>query len=122
MRLLLDTHILVWWATDDSRLPPGCRRLLLAEENEVFFSSICIWEVAMKFSKIPPEQLRERSLENGLRHLAFSARHAAEVAQLPPHHQDPFDRALLAQALVEPMVLVSQDTIMQSYSAQLRYF
>ena len=126
MNLLLDTHILIWWATDDDQLPSKCRKLLSHQDNEVYFSSINIWEVAIKFGKgllsLPPELLHQQALENGLRHLPFTAQHAVEVARLPGHHQDPFDRALVAQAICEPLTLVSQDRILRSYPVAIKFF
>jgi len=126
MNLLLDTHILIWWATDDDQLPGKCRNLLSHQDNEVYFSSINIWEVAIKFAKgllcLPPELLHQQALENGLRPLPFTALHAVEVARLPLHHQDPFDRALVAQAICEPLTLVSQDKILRSYPVSIKFF
>jgi len=123
VNLLLDTHVLIWWATDDPKLGPNLRSLLADSNNEVAFSVISIWEVAMKHAKglieLGPTQLRESSLQAGLRELAFLGGHAARVAELPPIHSDPFDRALVAQAMVEPMVLLSEDGWIRQYSIQV---
>lgn len=126
MNLLLDTHILIWWATDDPQLPGECRRLLSDPQNEVFFSSINIWEVAIKHAQgrllLPPQLLDSQARSHGLLHLPFTAEHAVATGRLPGHHQDPFDRALMAQALCEPMCLVSQDRRLRSYPVLLKYF
>lgn len=124
MRLLLDTHVLIWWATDDPKMSQECRSLLSDEYNEVFFSSISIWEVAIKHAKgllvLSPDLLDVGARGSGLRALSFSSIHAQQVAALPDHHQDPFDRALIAQAICEPMTLVSKDRWFSSYPVSLR--
>lgn len=122
MNLLLDTHILIWWATDDPRLAPRLRSAVADPGNEVSFSVISIWEVAIKHAKgllpLGPDQLRESSLQAGLRELAFLGHHATQVARLPALHSDPFDRALVAQAMVEPLVLLSADAWVRQYPVQ----
>lgn len=102
-------------------MPKDIRLLLADERNEVFFSSISIWEVAIKSAQlgIPADLLDERARHNGLIPLHFDTRHARQVAKLPPHHFDPFDRALIAQALCEPLVLVSRDRWFAQYPVQL---
>jgi PIN domain nuclease of toxin-antitoxin system len=123
MRLLLDTHVLIWWATDDPRMSQECRLLLADEQNEVFFSSISIWEVAIKHSKgllkLSPDVLDAGARQNGLQALSFTWLHAQQIAFLPDHHQDPFDRALIAQAMCEPMTLVSKDRWFANYPVNL---
>lgn len=123
MNLLLDTHILLWWAAGDSRLQPRCRAILLDPANEVYFSSVSIWEIAIKRAKgllaVPPALLREESVRAGLLELAFTSGHAVRVAELPHHHSDPFDRALIAQALSESLTLVSQDEKVRRYAVPL---
>ena len=122
MNLLLDTHILLWWATDAPELHPECRELLLDTGNLVYFSSLSIWEVAIKHTigKLPVSSalLAEGSRKAGLLELPFTAQHAARVEKLPSIHQDPFDRGLIAQALVTPLILVSQDKRVREYSRQ----
>ncbi len=124
MRLLLDTHLLIWWATDDPKMSEECRGLLADERNEVFFSSISIWEVAIKHAKglllLAPELLNDSARKSGLRPLSFKPQHAQQVSKLPDHHQDPFDRALIAQAITEPLTLVSRDRWFSSYPVSLR--
>jgi PIN domain nuclease of toxin-antitoxin system len=126
MNILLDTHVLIWWATDDPKLADPCRHMLIDPNNDVFFSSISIWEVAIKHAKgllrLPPDLLRVSSQEAGLLEVAFSAAHAERVGDLPSIHGDPFDRALIAQALVHPFILVSQDEMIRRYPVTVKSF
>ena len=126
MNLLLDTHILIWWSTDDPALPDQCRVMLADPRNEVYFSSVAIWEVSIKHSRgklaMPPEMLHQQSSKAGLVELPFTAKHAAAVKSLPWIHRDPFDRALIAQALSEPLVLVSQDHNIRKYPVSVEHF
>jgi PIN domain nuclease of toxin-antitoxin system len=119
MRLLLDTHILLWWLADDPALPARADALIADPANEVFASSISLWEIALKVSlgKITadPAQVHTATLASGFAPLAFTAEHALAVARLPDHHRDPFDRALLAQARVEPLHLITHDAIIAGY-------
>jgi PIN domain nuclease of toxin-antitoxin system len=119
VNLLLDTHILLWWATDDPKLDPITRKTLADPSNRIYFSSISIWEVSIKHAKglleVSPTTLRESSIGAGLLELNFNGRHAVKVSELPPIHSDPFDRGLIAQALVESFTLVSVDRQVQAY-------
>jgi len=123
VNLLLDTHVLIWWATDDPKLGPVLRSALADPKNHAVFSAISIWEVALKHAKgmlaLGPTQLRESSLQAGIRELPFLSIHAARVATLPALHSDPFDRALVAQAQVEPMVLLSEDKWVLQYTVEV---
>ena len=125
MNLLLDTHVLIWWATDDAKLSQKDRQFLADPDHELYLSSVCLWEVAIKFGKgmlkIPPDLLRNRSLAAGFKSLQFTDLHAIEVARLPPVHQDPFDRALIAQAIAEPICLVTRDERLRGYAAPIRF-
>lgn len=119
MRLLLDTHILVWWLNDDSRLPPRARVLVADRHNQVFVSPMSLWEIAVKSRlgklRADVDEVRTAALRSGLQPLPFTLEHAARVAHLPHHHRDPFDRALLAQALVEPLNLLTHDESLSVY-------
>lgn len=125
MRLLLDTHILLWALTDDPRLSIPVRTLLLEPHNDVFFSAASVWEIAIKRtlrrSEIPISATEAIRLfhEAGYEELSISANHTAMVETLPPLHADPFDRLLVAQALTEPMRLITHDRIVASYSSNI---
>jgi PIN domain nuclease of toxin-antitoxin system len=117
VKLLLDTHALIWW--DSGKLPRAAVRRIAAAEV-VFVSAVVAWEIAIKSSlgrvvaKVPVEAVLD---DYGFRELAVSIRHADAVRSLPPHHRDPFDRLLIAQALVENLVIVSADRALRKYSA-----
>ncbi len=125
MRLLLDTHILLWALTDDPRLSATVRDLLLDKNNDVFFSAASVWEIAIKRTlqrsgmPISATEAIRYFHEAGYEELGISASHTAMVESLPPLHTDPFDRLLVAQALAEPMRLVTHDRLVASYSPQI---
>lgn len=125
MRLLLDTHILLWALTDDPQLTLSVRDLLLDPRNDVFFSAASVWEIAIKRtlrkSAIPlsAENATRLFRDAGYEELAVSADHAARVETLPPLHSDPFDRILVAQALSEPMRLITHDRVVASYNSEI---
>ena len=126
MKLLLDTHVLLWALGDVERLPPGVRREIEDPENEVLFSAASIWEITIKASLarsdfgIDPTLVDHEARAAGFTELAISARHALVVQGLPPHHKDPFDRLLIAQALTEPAWLYTADKQMARYEGPLR--
>lgn len=126
MRFLLDTHVLLWAVGDSGRLPETARNWLEDGNNEVFFSAASLWEVAIKASlgredfRIDPEQILQAMPETGFAELPISARHAVEVSRLPPIHKDPFDRLLVAQSRVEPMLLLTNDELLVQYSDNVR--
>ena len=121
MRLLLDTHLLLWAAARSQRLPREARELLEDDDNEVYYSAASIWEIAIKSSlrrrdfRIDLAQLLATLPEMGLVELPITAVHAAGVARLPPIHRDPFDRLLIAQSLVEPLTLLTNDGLLDRY-------
>lgn len=118
MRVLLDTHIFLWAVAGSPLLTPTTRRLLESAES-VFVSSASIWEIAIKrrLGKIDadPDALVAAIDASGFIELPIRAVHAAGVAALPLHHTDPFDRLLVAQALAEPLRLVSADAALAAY-------
>lgn len=120
MKILLDTHILLWWMADDRRLPRLARLAIEDPANRVFVSIASLWETAIKFALkrvvADPEALQEAAERDGFSLLPIEARHCSAVARLPPHHNDPFDRMLVAQALVEPMRLLTHDAQLARYS------
>lgn len=119
MRLLLDTHIFLWAVSGSSLLKPAVRGLI-ESADEVYLSAASVWEVAIKarLGKIDadPRELAAAIDASGFLELPVSAAHAAEVATLELHHNDPFDRLLIAQALVEPLRLVTADEVLARYS------
>ncbi|MBI5278937.1 MAG: type II toxin-antitoxin system VapC family toxin [Burkholderiales bacterium] len=119
MRLLLDTHVFLWAVAGSSQLKPATRRLIEAAD-EVHVSAASIWEVAIKarLGKIQadPDDLAQAITASGFLELPIKASHAAGVARLPPHHHDPFDRLLVAQALAEPLRLLTADETLAQYS------
>jgi PIN domain nuclease of toxin-antitoxin system len=122
VRLLLDTHIALWALVDSPRLPAKARRLILAPDNEVVVSAASVWEIAIKHGiakkNMPVSGAEAKSwfTRAGYTLLPVTADHAALVEELPPHHADPFDRILIAQALDEPLRLVTHDPTVARYS------
>ena len=120
MRLLLDTHILLWAAAD--MLPKKAIPYFLDENNELFFSSASIWEIVIKKGlnrpdfQVDPAVLYRGLLENGYSELTITGTYVLSVADLPDFHKDPFDRILLAQARAEGMTLLTSDKTVSQYS------
>jgi PIN domain nuclease of toxin-antitoxin system len=119
MKILLDTHIVCWHYYDPKRLPEKARQLMI-EAEEVFVSAASIWEIAIKarLGKITanPQRIAQRIEASGFEELPVLAKHAVVVADLPMHHTDPFDRLLIAQAMSEPLHLLTVDAQLQQYS------
>jgi PIN domain nuclease of toxin-antitoxin system len=121
MRVLLDTHLLLWSVASSRRLPKEARALILDAANEVFYSAASVWEVAIRSAlrrrdfKADPAVLVRALAQSGFSELPVTAAHAARVAGLPPLHRDPFDRMLVAQSLAEPMTLLTNDSVLLGY-------
>jgi PIN domain nuclease of toxin-antitoxin system len=122
MKLLLDTHTFIWAATDDTKLSPTARELLLDCDNELILSVASIWEMSIKASigklilQQPLEQIINEQIQiNGIRVLNVESAHALGVASLQWHHRDPFDRLLISQAMLENLAILSCDTVMDAY-------
>ena len=121
MRLLLDTHVLLWAAGGNALLPAAFQAAIEDIGNDVLFSSASIWEIAIKQGQgrpdfhADPHVLRQRLLENGYGELPINGEHALAVARLPLLHKDPFDRILVAQAIVEGVCLLSVDQMVLQY-------
>ena len=121
MNLLLDTHIALWAITDSPRLPTKARELIESPRAFVWVSAASVWEIAIKHAlgrgdmPVSGRDAAQYFRESGYRVLAVEAEHAAAVEELPDHHQDPFDRILVAQARIEPMRLVSHDPMIARY-------
>ncbi len=122
MNLLLDTHVALWAITDDSRLPQMARELIQSPKTIVWVSAANIWEIAIKHGlgrgdmPVSSQDAVRYFQESGYRFLPVEAEHAVAVEALPAHHQDPFDRILIAQALVEPLRLMTHDPLVALYS------
>ena len=122
MNLLLDTHVALWAITDSPRLSTRARELIVAPRSSIWVSAATVWEITIKHSlgrgdmPVSGQDALRYFRESGYRLLAIEAEHAAAIADLPPHHQDPFDRLLVAQALTEPMRLLTHDPIVARYS------
>ena len=119
MRLLLDTHILLWAVTGSASLKPAARQVIVTADR-VYVSAASIWEVAIKsrLGKIDVDlgQLVAAIESSGFEELPVRAVHAIGVAGLAPHHNDPFDRLLIAQAMAEPLHFLTADAVLAQYS------
>ena len=125
MKLLLDTHILLWAAAESRKLSAEARDLIGDAANEVTFSVVSLWEVAIKTSRrrtlhVDPGLLRRSLLDNGYVELGVSGAHAVALTALPPLHQDPFDRMLVAQAMIEGVTLLTADPIVAKYPGPIQ--
>ncbi len=126
MKLLLDTHLLLWAAGQNERLSKAARRLLDDPQNELLFSAASLWEVAIKSAlgredfRVDPRLLRRGLLDNGYQELTVTSQHAVSIDMLPVLHKDPFDRLLLAQALSEGITLLTTDAILATYPGPVR--
>ncbi len=120
MRLLLDTHVFLWWLADDDRLKKAERESIRSPENDVYLSAASIWEIVIKqgLGRLRvPESASVATLRLGLQPLPITFEHAEATATLPPLHGDPFDRILVAQARTETLTLVSYDKAIRAYPA-----
>ena len=119
MRLLLDTHVLLWWLSDDRKLAKNARNIIANSSNDVLVSSASVWEVAIKAAlgriEIELDDLEDAIIRNGFRPLPIGFRHAVTAGRLPAVHRDPFDRMLVAQASVEELRLLSHDRVFERY-------
>ncbi len=121
MKLLLDTHLLLWAAGEPTKLPTAARVLIEDEANALLFSAASLWEIAIKRGlgrpdfQVNPRRLRRGLLDNGYVELPVSSLHAVEVDTLPVLHKDPFDRILIAQAKTEGIALLTVDRTLAAY-------
>lgn len=126
MKLILDTHLLVWTAWTPKKVSSAGRQLINKPDNELFFSAANLWEIAVKQAlgrhdfQIDPRLLRRGLLDNGYNELPVSCDHVIAVRNLPPIHRDPFDRILIAQAIVEGLTLVTADAVVARYSGPIQ--
>jgi PIN domain nuclease of toxin-antitoxin system len=127
MKVLLDTHAFLWWVTDDPQLSSRARRILSDSSNEVYFSAVSGWEIAIK-TRLGRLSLGGDNLEdfvaeqvaaNGFQLLPIHLNHALRTYSLPDCHRDPFDRLLIAQALIEELALVTADRKLGDYKVRI---
>ncbi|MFN7937350.1 MAG: type II toxin-antitoxin system VapC family toxin [Bryobacteraceae bacterium] len=123
MKILLDTHLILWWLADNPLLSQQARALISDPENTVFLSAVSLWEIWLKMSldklRLPPDfeaKLAAESFEN----LPLTAVHTRHIASLPWHHRDPFDRMLVAQAHSEKLMLLTVDDMVAKYGDFVR--
>ncbi len=121
MNLLLDTHLLLWAASEPQRLSAKARTLLLDPANQLVFSAASLWEISIKNGldrsdfNVDPRRLWRMLLVNGYRELPITSEHTVAVNDLPPLHKDPFDRILVVQARVEGLTLLTADKMVAKY-------
>lgn len=121
-RVLLDTHTLLWWLADDSRLGPAARALIADERNEAWVSAASAWEISIKraLGKLEaPEDLDSIVADEGFERLPVTFFHGEQAGALPPLHRDPFDRMLIAQAQAEGLELVTADERLAAYAVRI---
>jgi PIN domain nuclease of toxin-antitoxin system len=126
MRLLLDTHALLWWLAGDLSLPTRAQELIGEPSNEVFVSAASIWEISTKhrIGKLPGVEPILNNFDDviagqGFRELPIIVRHAQIAGGLPGPHRDPFDRMLVAQAMLQNLILISNEVIFDQYPVNL---
>jgi len=126
VKLLLDTHLLIWAAAGIGHVPVGARVLMETPDNSLYFSVASLWEIAIKQGLNRPDFqvdariLRHGLLDNGYHELAIFSAHAVAIGLLPPIHKDPFDRLLIAQASVEGITLLTDDATVAKYPGPIR--
>jgi PIN domain nuclease of toxin-antitoxin system len=126
VKLLLDTHLLLWAAGEPKKMSPKARRLIADTDNELMFSAASLWEVAIKRAlgradfQVDSRLLRRGLIDNGYVELPVFSAHAVAVETLPSIHKDPFDRLLVAQSLVEGITLLTSDEVVAQYGGSIR--
>jgi PIN domain nuclease of toxin-antitoxin system len=124
--MLLDTHLAIWAYFDRKRLSAHARDFLEDRQNDLVFSTASLWEIAIKRGRgkkefqFDPRILRRTMLDDGYAELPVLGQHAVEVDVLPPIHKDPFDRILIAQAMVEGIILLTADPVIAKYPGPIR--
>ena len=123
MKLLLDTHILLWWLNDDEKLPEKAHQLISLADNAIYVSHISLWEIQIKVmtGKLHADlkAIIEQLPVNDFLELSSHVDHVIALSQLPSYHQDPFDRMLIAQAISEPLHLLTHDKNVSLYSESI---
>lgn len=126
MKLLLDTHLLLWAAGNSPRLSTVARNLIEDPDNTLFFSAVSLWEISIKRSLghpdflVAPRVLRRGLLDNSYSELQINSDHAVAIESLPPIHKDPFDRMLVAQAIAEGITLLTAGVLVAQYPGPVR--
>lgn len=126
MKLLLDTHLLLWAAGTPGRLSPEAVALIEDQDNQLIYSAVSLWEIAIKNGlgrpdfQVDPRLLRRGLLDNGYDELPMTGDHAAAIGNLPSLHADPFDRMLVAQSMVEGILLLTSDSIVARYPGPIK--
>ena len=121
MRILIDTHVIIWAMVESPRLSSKARKILTEDGNEFFLSAASLWEIALKHGNSPgdmpvtPSLVQAFCLDSGISALNISFLHAARTISLPPIHADPFDRMLVAQAQCESLQLLTHDALIARY-------
>jgi PIN domain nuclease of toxin-antitoxin system len=122
MRVLLDTHVLLWWLLDENVVSPAARAAIADDANETWVSAASAWEISIKYKtgKLPTAEplmahLERAILDEGFAGLPVTLRHGELAGSLPLHHKDPFDRVLIAQALAESLTLISNERLFDRY-------
>lgn len=125
MKVLLDTHVFLWWISDDERLSRRARRLIADESNEVLVSVVTALEICLKHAagrldldESPDSFIPDELQRNGFVALPLQLAHVLRVTELPPIHRDPFDRLLTAQTLAERATLITSDRTLRKYPAK----
>jgi PIN domain nuclease of toxin-antitoxin system len=122
LNLLLDTHVALWAITDSPKLPKKIREMIASPRSTIWISAATLWEIAIKHSlgrgdmPVSSQDALRYFRESSYRFLAIEPEHVVAVEDLSAHHADPFDRILIAQALVEPMRLITHDAVVARYS------
>ncbi len=126
MKLLLDTHLLLWAAGEPDHLSKDASLLISDQDNELFFSAASLWEIAIKKSlgrndfQVDARLLRRGLLDNGYSELPIDSEHAVAIDSLPAIHKDPFDRILISQTTVEGITLLTADSMVAQYPGPIR--
>ena len=126
MRLLLDTHLLLWAAEKPTRLSAAALNLMKDAGNQLMFSAASFWEIAIKRGlgrddfQVDPRSMRRGLLDNHYSELLIGSDHAIAIDALPRLHKDPFDRILIAQAMVEGITLLTTDPLLAQYAGPVR--
>ncbi len=122
MNVLLDTHVLLWWLADDPSLPPAARAAIADTQTTVLVSAASVWEISIKQAACrldAPDDILEALEQSDFETLPITAAHALAAGRLAPHHADPFDRMLIAQAQAEKLTLITVDRRFADYSVEL---